>query len=274
MGAALAQARLEAGLSHAQVADRTRIRRALIEGIEADDYSACGGDFYARANIKSIAQAIGIDPRPLLDEFDRSRSPDPDLAEPTALGVLDVAAVSAAGARAERTGPNWTVAMVVALALVLAFGGLRAVTGGDDGGSSGTVAGADVSATAGSSPSTSSEESGGADDEPADGPSQAPSDAIAAVPDGAAGEVTVELEAVEGRSWVSATGKDSGQLYQGVLDLGATQSLRDDQQVKLVIGNAGAVRLVVNGRDLGSPGGEGEVVRLTFGPGDPTATDG
>jgi hypothetical protein len=33
------------------------------------------------------------------------------------------------------------------------------------------------------------------------------------------------------------------------------------------------VQLVVNGRDLGSPGGQGDVVRLDFGPGDP-ATSG
>jgi cytoskeleton protein RodZ len=41
--------------------------------------------------------------------------------------------------------------------------------------------------------------------------------------------------------------------------------------IHLVIGNAAAVQLVVNGRDLGSPGRPGEVVRLDFGPGDPTA---
>jgi hypothetical protein len=41
-----------------------------------------------------------------------------------------------------------------------------------------------------------------------------------------------------------------------------------------VIGNAGAVDLRVNGTDLGSPGGSGEVVRLEFGPGDPGSLSG
>ena len=68
--------------------------------------------------------------------------------------------------------------------------------------------------------------------------------------------------------------KESGVLFQSVLDTGREQTFRDDRQVKLVVGNAGAVKLVVNGRDLGSPGGVGEVVRLTFGPGDPTLADG
>ena len=55
IGETLAQARRRAGLTVAQVSEQTRIREAVIEGIEGGDYSACGGDFYARANIRSIA---------------------------------------------------------------------------------------------------------------------------------------------------------------------------------------------------------------------------
>jgi cytoskeletal protein RodZ len=43
----------------AQVSEQTCIREAVIKGIEGDDYSACGGDFYARANIRSIARVVG-----------------------------------------------------------------------------------------------------------------------------------------------------------------------------------------------------------------------
>ena len=48
IGETLAQARQQAGLTVAQVSARTRIRETIIRGIEDDDYSACGGDFYAR----------------------------------------------------------------------------------------------------------------------------------------------------------------------------------------------------------------------------------
>ncbi len=40
------------------------------------------------------------------------------------------------------------------------------------------------------------------------------------------------------------------------------------QQLRLVVGNAGAVSLVVNGRNIGAPGGPGQVARLAFNPGD------
>jgi cytoskeletal protein RodZ len=70
IGDALAGARQRAGLTVAQVSERTCIKEAVIEGIEGGDYSACGGDFYARANIRSIAKVVGADCGPLIAEYD------------------------------------------------------------------------------------------------------------------------------------------------------------------------------------------------------------
>ena len=70
IGVALAEARYGAGLTVAQVSERTRIRQTIIAGIECDDYSACGGDFYARGHIRAIAKVVGVDPKPLIQEFD------------------------------------------------------------------------------------------------------------------------------------------------------------------------------------------------------------
>jgi cytoskeletal protein RodZ len=68
IGETLAEARHQASLSLSQVSQQTRIREAIITRIESDDYSACGGDFYARGYIRSIAQAVGADPEPLIRE--------------------------------------------------------------------------------------------------------------------------------------------------------------------------------------------------------------
>lgn len=48
IGQVLADARCQAGLTVSQVSQRTRIRETIIRDIERDEYSACGGDFYAR----------------------------------------------------------------------------------------------------------------------------------------------------------------------------------------------------------------------------------
>jgi hypothetical protein len=73
IGEVLAEARCRAGLSVAQVSQRTCIRETIITGIEGDDYSACGGDFYARGHIRSIAGVTGADPEPLIGEYDAAR---------------------------------------------------------------------------------------------------------------------------------------------------------------------------------------------------------
>ena len=70
IGDTLAEARQRACLTVAQVSEQTRIKEAVITGIEGDDYSVCGGDFYARANIRSIARAVGADSGPLIAEYD------------------------------------------------------------------------------------------------------------------------------------------------------------------------------------------------------------
>ena len=82
--------------------------------------------------------------------------------------------------------------------------------------------------------------------------------------------VTVRL-AVTGRaSWMRVTTASGKTLFEGTLNKGQTKTFRDKTKVKLLVGNAGAVSLKVNGRDLGAPGASGQVVKLTFGPGDPT----
>lgn len=70
IGEFLAAARHRAGLSVAQVSEQTRIQETIISSIESGDYSACGGDFYARGHIRAIAKVVGADAEPLIQEYD------------------------------------------------------------------------------------------------------------------------------------------------------------------------------------------------------------
>jgi Helix-turn-helix domain len=80
IGGALGEARSEAGLTITEVSKRTRIRETIIRDIERDDYSACGGDFYARGHIRAIARVVGADPVPLIEQYDSARVPPPERA--------------------------------------------------------------------------------------------------------------------------------------------------------------------------------------------------
>ena len=75
IGDTLAEARRQRGLTITQVSQETRIRETLIRGIEQGDFSSCGGDFYARGHIRSIASVVGVDPVPLIREYDEEHGP-------------------------------------------------------------------------------------------------------------------------------------------------------------------------------------------------------
>ena len=75
IGESLADARHRAGLTVSQISQQTRIRESIIRDIEQGDFDTCGGDFYARGHIRSIAGAVGADPVPLISEYDADHGP-------------------------------------------------------------------------------------------------------------------------------------------------------------------------------------------------------
>ena len=42
----------------------------VIEAIEVDDFAPCGGDFYARGHLRTLARVLGVDVAPLLETYD------------------------------------------------------------------------------------------------------------------------------------------------------------------------------------------------------------
>jgi cytoskeletal protein RodZ len=77
IGEVLSEARYTAALSVPEVSRMTRIREGVIWDIERDDFRYCGGDFYARGHIRAIADAVGIDSAPLIEEYDATYRSQP-----------------------------------------------------------------------------------------------------------------------------------------------------------------------------------------------------
>ncbi|WP_370147047.1 helix-turn-helix domain-containing protein [Kitasatospora sp. GAS206B] len=254
IGRILAEARLAAGLTVDEVSTDTRVRVPIVHAIEEDDFSRCGGDFYARGHIRSLARAVGADGEALLARYDEIHGTEP-------VRLAPVATLDAKRIRADRGRPTWTTAMLVAIVAVVVLIGFNLV--------SGKAGKAPVGAASSPLPSASASASTSPSDTPAQPPAPAPSVApIAAAP---ADKVTVKLVADSGASWVSALDGDGKSLFQNNLDQGQDQTFTDPKQIKLVIGNAAAVHLYVNGKDLGPAGKDGQVVHLTYTPGDPQA---
>ncbi len=77
IGPELAAARTRLGLTVDQLAERTRIRPHVIESIEVDDFAPCGGDFYARGHLRTLARVLAVDVAPLLTSYDEKYADAP-----------------------------------------------------------------------------------------------------------------------------------------------------------------------------------------------------
>jgi cytoskeletal protein RodZ len=240
IGDALAQARRQAGLTITQVSQRTCIRETIIRGIERGDYSACGGDFYARGHVRSIARAVGADPEALVREYDLEHG------APQAITAADVFEPSTPIRMKERRRqPNWSAAMALALAVIVGFvvyqawpsSGVSRVTTQGAGGPVPTH-------TAQAQPS----------------PAKHHRPRV----------VVIHLTAIED-CWVQLTTASGRTIFSGTIPGGTDKRWTEHRAVSLLLGNPGGIALTVNGKNLGSPGTTGQPVTLSFGPGQQTA---
>ncbi|MBA8802941.1 hypothetical protein FB382_001232 [Nocardioides ginsengisegetis] len=125
VGPELAAARTRLALTVDQLADRTRIRPHVIESIEVDDFAPCGGDFYARGHLRTLARVLGIDVAPLLASYDERYADAP--INPRRVFEAELATGSHGSIRGTRGGPNWSVLIAAVMTLVLAWSIARLV---------------------------------------------------------------------------------------------------------------------------------------------------
>ncbi|MFF0436443.1 RodZ domain-containing protein [Streptomyces sp. NPDC004327] len=258
IGRALQHARVAAGLTVEEVSASTRVRVPIVHAIEEDDFSRCGGDVYARGHVRTLARAVGLDPAPLIEQYDAEHGGRPS---PTPAAPL----FEAERIRPEPRRPNWTAAMVAAIVAVVGFVGFTMFNGTDGPGTGGAVAEGPAPAT---KPATAPAPAKTKPARPAD-PKPVPSEsAIAAVP---ADKVTVKLTANGDKSWISAKAHDGKLLFDGLLQAGESKTFQDDERIDLILGNAGPIELYVNGKKIGDTFESGQVERLSYTKGDPEA---
>ena len=119
IGLRLAVARTHLGLTHEELSERTRISPGVIRSMEADDFTACGGDFYARGNLRTLARVLGVPVEPLLSAYERRYADAPTGPVSRFASELDVS-----GAGRRRLGSATLSAPVLAggaLAIIVAW---------------------------------------------------------------------------------------------------------------------------------------------------------
>lgn len=231
IGEVLAAARRGRGLSIAEVAKDTKIRTKYLEALEAGDFASIPGDIYARGFIKTYAEYLGLDHRPLLKqykvEYDHPVKFDSRL-QPKAVD-----------AKSERSKRSRMALVAIACLLVLVYWGASA---------SRKTADEQIKAQRLNKTPTSQKVTT---------PSNAPT---TTKPSGIELQITATGE--EG-CWLAATA-DGQTVFEGTIPKGQTQKIKGAKVITLNIGNAGGVVIKQNGKDIGSLGEVGAVVQKTF----------
>ncbi len=223
IGDSLTDTRRQAGLTVTQVSQQTRIRESIIRDIEQGDFSACGGDFYARGHIRSIANAIGLDPEPLIREYDAEHGPL------GAMRAADVFEPSTPIKIRERRSPGLGLIVVVVLLAIIGFSVYHLVSshGNND-------AAAAARSTVAAQP------------KPKSTPTPTPKPSPSAKPKPA--DVVIHLTANED-CWVLLTRSSNGsQIYMGTVLAGNTMTWTEKEAVHVTLGNPGGIVLTVDGK--------------------------
>jgi hypothetical protein len=230
VGPELVAARTRLGLTVDQLAERTRIRPHVIESIEVDDFAPCGGDFYARGHLRTLARVLGVDATPLLTSYDERYADAP--INPRRVFEAELATGAGGTIRGTRGGPNWSVLIAAVMTLVLAWSIARLVM-----------------------------------ESPVELTPPAPRLNGSAGPNNnlqLADPVPVVLTAARGGAHVVVRNGAGDVAFSGDLSIGESRTLKSVAPPVRVQSSDGSLQVKVAGRDRGDLGADGQPAQNTF----------
>jgi cytoskeletal protein RodZ len=197
---------------------------------------------YVRGFLKNYSRFLRIDPDPLLEEFDQRWGG----------GRVDTGQLVSLERRNKQTAPrerrrmsNWTIAAIVAGGLLLLFTAIGLIAGPDDKQPNrGTLTRVEQTPT--KKPTKS----------PTPTASVVPTVTITPTQSALALEngFQLEIDAAHDDCWVDVT-SDGVNVFSGVVKLGDHRVFDADQDMSIVLGFPEGVDLIINGQNLGTPGG-------------------
>ena len=230
LGGVIRSTRENSGYSFSDLEQATKIPKYILKDIEQDKFDSAGGNTYARGHIRTLAKFLKADSEKWLSRFEEQNS---EIDRSMSDLLIENNVTPAQPEKRNISYKTLGIAAGIVVVLTIAVPALMSFTNSSD-----------------SSSSTNSNQSG------------APSSAVATK----TSEVVVTISGVSDKSWVGIQDAAGVQVFSGRIAIGQSQTFSNPQQLNVIIGNAGAVNLKVNGKDLGTPGAIGEVVRLSFSP--------
>ena len=297
LGERLRSQREQIGLTLRQVADKTRIPYTILEDIERGDPTNLPAPVFVKGFLRSYALELGLTPEEVIGDY-KSYTPEQETAvavpvtarKPPRYGfrswilLVVVVILIAAGtgvvyfypkadfelARTNSINETTDRTAVSAPAPVAAPVPTEATAAGTP---AGDEAATDIETEAEPVVETAPETAAAPETAP-EAATAAPAAETAAAGDGAAtqptetaapaGNVEHELKLVfEDEVWIRLKTED-GKMEHGLFQPGMSKTWRSKNGFSLRIGNAGGVRVIFDGEDLGVPGRRGKAIDLNL----------
>ncbi len=227
-------------ISIREISDRTKISSRFLEAIEKNEFEALPAPVFTRGFIREYARELGLDPDDLVDRYmqhvkadERREERDQEELERRISGSFPMP---------RRRGWLLMVAilLIVAIAAVAGWYFLRSDRRTNPPAETATASGTSSSHEVPAQPIRTEQQSTAETE-------QAP-------------PIRFEIQALE-TSWLKVSA-DGHEVLDGFLAEGETRKINADQEVRIEsLGNAGGVRVVINGVQLDGLGRSGQVIK-------------
>ena len=242
LGEMLRDARIAARISIEDLSNATSIRIGLLTEMEANNFSHCGGDTYARGHIRNIANKLGADAAALIDIFNEEHS-----TERRAMQDLLVEN-NVMNSRPEGKKISWKVPAVISLSILVVLGIIQIVISNQS--STPKLVASQSVATPSPTPS-------------AEPTPQASTSAQPSATTSRKGPITLMMVATRGSSYIDII-VDGKRVLKGSIFQGETKKFTGKSAISIYLSNPGGLDVTLNGKLLTNLGGENEEVRRTF----------
>jgi cytoskeleton protein RodZ len=263
IGETLRGERLRRNLELPQISHTLKISAKFLEAMEADRFDKLPGGVFTKSFVRQYAQYLGLDDQEIAASLQRmleppSVAPEVSEAKPQVAVNIDLPRVtnllSVSDSRSAWPSSLKALALVVVVVMVCSAVYSWSQRGRRSAAAPGNAA---VAAQKTNSPQPLLVK-----------PVEAAQKLAASPPDAATAErlaaspVRVQLTA-EKAVWVQAT-TDGKSAFSGTIEPSASRIIEANDRVFLKLGNAGGVRVWLNGKPVGPLGTEGEVLRVQF----------
>ena len=242
LGSMITKARKDAGLSIDDLSAATNIRGTLLRQMEADNFSQCGGETYARGHLRNIAIKLNVEPQIFLTAFEDEQMH----VDRTMQALLVENNVMREPKEARKV--SWKVLVTISIASLFVAGLAQIIVSND------SAPDIPVAVEESATPTASPEVTTAAEVVPTEEPTVSTGQGVEVI-----------INAVRAKSWLFVSDSSGRVLFSGQIPQGVTKTFSSDAQLNLKIGNAGGVDVSVNGKKIDSLGADGQVVSVSYG---------